>query len=355
MISRIRIGLLFLAETELNQSIAEQVLGVRLAADYAREQLLSGGSNLDLIERQVANNLTSVDEAARELVYESGCNVLLGALTVPLSIRAAEWAEEQCILYVASNNNPKVRDGRHYTFHIGVPSEVTANAVAGYLINKKGSKRVHILHTPGVFQIQAAACTARAIKGYKIAVADKEIGESGDDRRLWEEVRAWKPDTICIYGSETDRLAELVTAAHNLGGLPRMHHPRGLICREFVYLAAKAAEGHEFTDIYFRNNRAPEEEKALHGYLDRTDSSLLATASHGFGWDGLRLLVEAWRSAGLEADRQVEFLESLSGYSGATGLLTFSAQDHNGRRFHDPTTITRLSGGRFLVVETLKR
>ncbi len=67
---------------------------------------------------------------------------------------------------------------------------------------------------------------------------------------------------------------------------------------------------HLFSDIYFRNSRAPEEKKALHSYLVRADSSLVATASHGFGWDGLRLLIEAsWKAAGSEAERQVEFLE----------------------------------------------
>ncbi len=356
MTSGIRIGLLCVADTELNQSIAEQVLGAWLAADYTRERWSSSASNLELVEYRVTNAPASVDEAARELVYKAGCNVLLGALSVPLSIRAAEWSEAENILYVTSNNNPKVRDGRHYVFHIGVPSEISAGAGAGYLQDKMGRRRVCILHTLRDFQIHAAACTARAMIERKMDVEDKEIGENpADDRQLLEEVSAWKPDAICILGSETGRLAELVKTAHSLGGLPGMLHPRGLLCREFAHLTGEAAEGHEFTDIYFRNDRAPEEEKALHSYLARANSSLVATASHGFSWDGLRLLVEAWKAAGPEANRQVDFLESLSGYSGATGLLTFSAQDHNGRRLHDPTTIARLSGGRFQVVDTLKR
>lgn len=356
MASGIRVGLLYAADGELNQSIAEQVLGARLAADYTRERWSSSASNLELIEHRVTSALTSVDEAARELVYKLGCNVLLGALTVPLSIRAAEWAEDERILYVTSNNNPKVRDGRHYVFHIGVPSEISANASAGYLQDKRGSKRACVLHTSRDFQIHAAACTAKAMKERKMDVEDREIGEyPADDMQLLEEVRAWKADAICILGSETERLAELVKTAHALGGLPVMLHPRGLLCSEFARLTGDAAEGHEFTDIYLRNGHAPEEEKALHRYLSAARPSFVATASHGFGWDGLRLLVEAWKAAGSEADRQVEFLESLRGYSGATGMLTFSAQDHNGRRLHDPTTIARLVKGYYQVVNTLGR
>ncbi len=355
MVSPLRVGLLYVAESELNQSVEEQVLGARLAADYTREQWPSSASGLELIEHAVTGGLSSVDEAARELVYKTGCNVLLGALTVPLSIRAAEWAEAERILYVTSNNNPKVRDGRHYVFHIGVPSELTARAVAAYLASE-GKRRVCILHTPHDFQIHAASCTVKAMTEMKIAVEDKEIGEHPPgDVQLLAGVRDWGPDAICILGSETERLAALVKTAHSLGSLPAMVHPRGLLCSEFARSTGKAAEGHEFTDLYIRNETAPAEEKALSRYLAAGHSSLIATASHGFGWDCLRLLAAAWQAAGPDRNRQVAFLESLRAYSGATGMLTFTERDHNGRWQHDPTTVARLIGGRYLVVNKLGR
>lgn len=134
-----------------------------------------------------------------------------------------------------------------------------------------------------------------------------------------------------------------------------MLHPRGLLCSEFASLTGKASGGHDFTDLYFRNSQAPEEEKALHRYLEAAVPGLVATASHGFGWDCLRLVAEAGRSAGPKSLEQVSYLESLSRYSGATGMLSFTKLDHNGRWWHDPTTIARLSGGRFRVIDTLSR
>lgn len=356
MVSTFRVGLLFVIESEINQSVREQVLGARLAADYTRELCSSSALKLELIEHRVTSDPASVDEAARQLVNRARCNLLLGALTVPLSIRAAEWAEAENLLYIAANNDPLVRGGRQFVFGIGVPSEITAEATAKYLQEKRGSQRVCVLYANRDFQIHAAACTVKAIKERNIAVKDKEIGEDpANDRQLLEEVSKWKTDAICILGSETERMAKLVNTAHDMGGLPFMLHPRGLLCQEFARLTGGASEGHEFTDIYLRNDRAPAEEKALHSYLKAASPSAIATASHGFGWDCFSLLAKAWQGAGARAREQVAFLESLREYSGATGLLTFSGQDHNGRWRHDPTTIAKLVGGQFKVVDTMGR
>lgn len=355
MVPGVRIGLLYIEDSELNQSIREQMLGARLAADYTRDSWPSSASKFEIIEGKVTSAPSSIDLAARELVYKARCKALMGALTVPLSIQAAEWAEAEHILYLTSNNNPRVGDGRRCVFHIGVPSEMTGKAVANYLKGERKS-RVYLLHTAHDFQKHATYCMAKATVENKISVAYSEVAEDpARDKELLERVRAWRPDAVCILGSETARLAELVRTAYNLGGLPYTLYTRGMLSREFANLTGNASEGHEFTDLYLRNGLASEEEKALHLYLARANSSLVATANNGFGWDCLRLLAETWRTAGPGADRQVEFLESLQGYSGATGMLTFSAQDHNGRKLHDPTTISRLVKGRFIVVNTLMR
>lgn len=355
MAGALRVGVLHASGSELNQSVQEQLLGARLAASFTRDSWPASAPTLDLAERAVSSDLGSVDIAARYLV-DQGCRVLLGALTVPLSVQAARWAEAEGMLYIAGNNNPQVRDGRRHVFHIGVPSEVTAEAVARYLHDERSKRRVGVLHTGGDFQVHAAACMVKSMRERAMAVESERIGEDpSGDGALLGRVREWGPDALCVLGSELERVVELVKAAGALGSLPPMVGARGLLCREFVELAGEAGEGHEFTDLYLRDSRAPDEEKALHQRLAGVDPRLVATASHGFGWDGLRLLAEAWRAAGPDADEQVAFLEASQGYSGATGLLTFTQQDHAGRARYDPTTIARLVGGRYNVVSTLGR
>lgn len=354
MSGHLRIGLLY-GSGELSQSIREQRLGTRLAVEHTR-QLWGPSDDIELVELEVTADSPSVEEAAAELVHNQGCAVLQGAFSVPLSIRAAEWAEQHQILYVTANNNPLLRDGRRRVFHIGVPSEVTGTAIAKYLAEKRRCQKVGVLHTEQEFQRHAAACTVDALAARGVATRrDAVLDAPSSDLELLERMRTWQADAICILGSELERLVDLVKTAQKLGSMAPMLHARGLLCREFANLAGKAGEGHEFTDLYLRDARASSEERALHRRLAQVDGTLVATASHGFGWDGLRLLAQAWRAAGPDADAQVEFLEGLRAYEGATGTLSFSETDHNGRWQHDPTTITRLVGGRYTMVNTLGR
>lgn len=342
---------------EPNNSAPEQLLGARLAAEYTREIWPSSAPGLELLDRPIPSDPSSVGEAAQDLVHRSGCVALMGMVTVPVSIRAGQWAEANRVLYMAANNDPRVRAGRRHAFGIGVPSEITGQAAARYLHEDRGASRVFILHRPGEFQAYATQCTVEALSQRGIAVATEEIGEDeAADGELLERVRAWRPDAICLQaGAELERLAQLLRRARGGGGLPRMLLSRSMLCREFARLCGPAAEGQDFTDLYLRDDRAPEEERALTERLAVRNAGLVATANHGFGWDGLRLVVEALRAAGSDPDAQVAFLESLQRHPAATGLFTFDANDHNGRWHDDPTTIARLSGGQFILVSSLAR
>ncbi len=158
-----------------------------------------------------------------------------------------------------------------------------------------------------------------------------------------------------MLASDVDRVAALTRLAHELGSFPPMLYARGMVCREFVDLVGDLAQGQHFVDLFVRDSRAPTEEQALLAALHDQDAKVIGTASHGFGWDGLRLLAAAFTAAGPNAADQVAYLEGLKAYHGATGDLTFTTTDHNGHGPHDPTTFSRLDGDAFQVVSTGNR
>lgn len=355
MVDGLRIGLIS-TDGELSQSIHEQCVGARLAVGHTHDLWGPNGPGIELVERQVAEDTAEIDTAAQALVGDEGCSALEGALSVPLSMRAAEWAEAHGVLYATANNNPLVGGGRRHVFHIGVPSEITGDAVARFLVGEGGARRVGLLHAGNEFQVHAANCTAAALGERGAEVMQVLLDADGaSDEAVLQRVRAWGADAGMIYDSDTKRQVRLVRAAHALGGLPAFVHARGMLCREFADGAAEAADGHFFVDMFLRDARAPAEEQALHRRLAEVDPALIATASHAFGWDELRLLAEAWRAAGPSPRAQIAFLQGLHGYPGAGGPLTFTERDHNGRWTQDPTTIAQLVNGRFVVVSTLGR
>lgn len=355
MADGLRVGLLFTGG-ELSQSIHEQCLGAQLAVDYTRELWGPEGPGIELVERQVTEDPASVDAAVGELVREEGCAVLEGALSVPLSIRAAECAEAHQVVYATANNNPLVGGGRRHVFHIGVPSEITGHAVARFLVGERGAANVAILYAGNDFQVHAAHCTATALRDHGAAVLEIQLDSDGSgDRAALQQLRDWGANAVMIYDSETERQVRLVWTAHAVAPFVSFVHARGMLCNEFRAGAGAAAAGHFFVDMFLRDAEAPTEEQALHRRLAAVDPALVATASHGFGWDEFRFLAEAWRAAGPDPAAQIAFLEGFQAWPGAGGPLTFTSTDHNGRAAHDPTTIAELIDGQFVVVSKLAR
>lgn len=260
MATAIRVGVLHISSV----SAQEQRLGAQLATEYTRELWADSDDTLDVIERAVSPDAASVDVAARGLVLSEGCWGVFGTISIPMSIRVAEWAEMHPFLYTVAHNNPRLRNGRRHTFHIGCPSELTAHAYARYLYEEQRT-RVYVLYAGGEFHTYTADIAVNEMLFHGLAVEYGELPNSNEgDQGLLEQIRSWNPDGICLVGASAERLGGFIMTAHKLGGLPPMLVGRGCLCREFVDLTGPAGEGQEFIDLFLRNDSAPDEEKAMH-------------------------------------------------------------------------------------------
>ncbi len=339
-----------------NGSPEEQLLGAQLAASYTRGRWPNDTLHIDLVERRVADDPAAAEAAATELVERDGCVALMGMSSVPVSTRLGEWCEDRGMLFMAANNNPVVRKGKHWVFGIGVPSEVTGEGTARALDEALGAKRVYLIHQLGEFQTYAAQCAEAAMTRRGIIVEVGELGDVASNDLLIDRVLAWGPDAVCLYsGSELEESTAFMHATHETRDWPPTLLSRSMLCKEFAELCGTAAEGHYFVDMFLRDERATEQERALLDALATHDPTSLATANHAFGWDGFRLVAEAIRAGGEDPEAQLFYIEGLKDYPGVTGKLTFGAEDHNGHFDYDPTTVSRLVDGRFVPFSSLGR
>lgn len=351
-------GFLYLS-SDLNHR--RQYDGVLLAADATRDLWSASGASFELVQRQVTSDTTTAEAAAVDLIHREGCMALLGIQNLRLSVFVSRWAEEEGVLYITGGNNPAIREGRRNTFHIGVPSEMTAASIAAYLA-KRGAHRVAVLSEVGNkfsadFQRHATSCTLTALAALSIATMSEELSEDGgDDGERLARARDWGADSICVLGGDPARLAPLARTSRNVPGTPSIFWGgRTVICREFADLAGGTIEGGYFLDMFFRDDEAPQEELLLRRAVERAVPREVATGSHSFGWDVTRLVAEACRTGGPKVTDQIAYLEGQLEFVCAGGPLTFDAANHNGRARHDPTTITRVEGGNWVFADTLGR
>jgi branched-chain amino acid transport system substrate-binding protein len=354
MAETIRVGAVY-ARLPSNTATLEQLLGVQLAAAHTRRLWGTDGPELELIEREVSTDAAEAEEAGRVLAHEHGCAALIEMSTIPAAVRMAQWCEREGILFMTAHNNPIVREGRRHAFGIGVPSELTGEGTAQFLAEVLQARRVFIVNEPSEFQAFASDCAADALAQRGVAVERGELLPAPAVRSaMIERVRAWGPDAVSLWGG-----GELDAAAHFMkeaaGNWPPTVMSRSMTCREFVDLCGDAVEGHYFVDMFVRGAGAPDDERALVEALAKHDASVAPTANHAFGWDGLRLVAEATRAAGPDGDAQVTYLEGLQDYPGVTGRLSFGPRDHNGHFTANPTTISRLEGGRFVPFHAMNR
>ena len=340
----------------MRSPLKDRLLGARLAAEFASQHEPASSSAVELIERHLGADVPSLGDVVGELVHAAGCNAVLGFVSVPNALQLAERSEAEGVLYFTPNNG-SIWSGRRGVFYLGVPHEVTASGSVRYLRGELGAERLYILYMPGEFAARSRECTLAAAAAQGMTTQTSEIGESPEgDIGMLEALRSWRPDAVCVLGgTEHVRLAELAKRMNAVGVQPPVLMGRGLLCREFAQLCGQAADGYDFVDCYLRGDAANEEEKQLTQRLGAIDPELVPTASHGWGWDCLRLAVKAFQEAGPRFQDQVAFVEALQRYPGVTGVMSFAADDHNGHWRDDPTTIARFAGGRYTNVSTLDR
>jgi branched-chain amino acid transport system substrate-binding protein len=338
-----------------NTATREQLLGVRLAVAHTRRLWGADGPELELIEREVSTDAEAAENAGRELAHDHDCTALIEMSTIPAAVRMAQWCEREGVLFMTAHNNPLVRQGRRHAFGIGVPSELTGEGTAQFLAEGLNARRVFIINEPSEFQAFASQCAADALSRRGVAIERGELLPDPPARAATiQRVHDWGADAVSLWGGgELDAAAQLMKAA--AGNWPPTVLSRSMTCNEFIDLCGDAVEGQYFVDMFVRGEQASDDERALIRALARYDATIAPTANHAFGWDGLRLVAEAALEAGPDCDARVAYLEGLRDYPGVTGRLTFAPNDHNGHFVANPTTISQLQNGHFVLHSAMNR
>jgi ABC-type branched-subunit amino acid transport system substrate-binding protein len=272
--------------------------------------------------------------------WEGKLSGIVGATNVAQSTRLSEIAEQMNVLCFVANNNPSVWQRRRHTFHIGLPTSQTADAI-GYLLAKQKFTRVFLLHDQTEFQNRVATSMKSALEKRNIQVSSA----SDTDQGWMDRVSASNAALVYMIYSAEKRALPLARACKSaLPGTPILFG-RSLLRQAFIESLGSAAEGALFVDLFRRGELRSPQEYAFMNALSRERVSV-ATANHGFGWDAMMLCSLALSSAQGNVPDAIDYLESGVSLEGVTGLFLFSKENHNGRHGFGPTRISRWHNGR---------
>ena len=335
-----KVPILLLRPAGDQPSSVDQSLGARLAATQ-------GPLGERIVLEEDSFRAGELDEL-EQVVHRWRAKVLgvVGATDVAESTRLGELTERFNVLCFVSNNNPAVWRRRPHTFHIGVPTAMTAALIAQKLLCDVGVKRVYILHDKTEFQTGVAQATASLLERDGAEVRC-HTGADGD----WlDDVRSWNPELVyLVYSNETLALP-LVGNLRLALPKTRLLLGRSLLRQGFIAALRQSADGALFVDLFHRSALHNKQEEIFFNTCAEAKIEL-PTANHGFGWDAMTLCGLALARSDGNTRSAIEYLESGVELEGATGRYRFSAKDHNGRYAYNPTTLSWIHKGRLKMYE----
>jgi len=156
-----------------------------------------------------------------------------------------------------------------------------------------------------------------------------------------EAIRQTNPDAVLVWG-DPEEAGRAVRQMRAMGMTQPILGPDRLVSSQFLELAGPAAEGVVATSLYHPQLADPLLRKFSERYRARFGEEPETFAAHAY--DGMNILLDAIRRAGLNRVLIRDRLMALEDYRGVTGPMLFDAT-HNDV---GPIWMARVSGGKFV-------
>ncbi len=328
-LTEVRIGLLAPLEGDVLVPQGIQMMqGATLAMEEANKRGGYKGLPFTLIPH---NDVGLWGAAANEVVKMSdeGVWAFLGTIddiNSHVALRVALKVE----LFMVNTGDPDptyTETGIPWTIRCISDDRQSSYALVDYIYKQKGYKRVAVLRANnrygrvGVMEFRDAALRV----GSPIVLEVRyEVGEIDFDTQL-ERIRNSNPDAVVLWGNALEtglvlnRMREM-GMDHAVFASDRAVNP------QFLEVAGKNANGVVSTCQYNPNADHPPLKAFKQNYSERFGMEADVFAAHAY--DGMNLIIEAIRKAGLNKALIRDLLSDLKtfqGYQGVTGEIIFDA------------------------------
>lgn len=200
--------------------------------------------------------------------------------------------------------------------------------LALYIFKSKGYTRIAALRNnnrygrTGIIEFQDAARRLGCPLLFELRYAP---GDTNFTAQL-ERIRRSQAEAVVIWENDPQIAGRIVKQMRAIGMKQAVFGTDRLVSAEFLRVAGPAAEGIVVTYPYDPGRNDPLLDAFRQGYYQRFNEEAEAFAAHAY--DGMNILIQAIRTAGLNRVRIRDTLTSLKTYRGVTGEIVFDAS-HN--------------------------
>ncbi|MFQ6045524.1 MAG: ABC transporter substrate-binding protein, partial [Gemmatimonadales bacterium] len=349
-LEEVRIGFLGPIEGSRDSSRGRRMLqGAMLAVEEANAQGGYRGLPFKLVVR---NDLGLWGASSNELValHEAGVWGTLGSIdgaNTHIMLRIALKIDMP--LVVSGDTDPTLTETLiPWMIRVSGDDRQTCYALALYAYDVRGYRRVAVLRVNNRYGRVGTAEFKDAMRRLGAPIVLEMRFTQGDTSftSQLERIRLARADAVLVWG-DPEEAGRIVRQMREMGmDLPVMGSDR-IVSPKFLELAGPAAEGVVATYLYNPESDDPYLGSFAGRYRARFREDPETFAAHAY--DGMNLLIDAIRAAGLNRVRIRDRLTALDEYRGVTGRIVFDAR-------HDdigPIWMARVVGGEFVFSPSL--
>jgi branched-chain amino acid transport system substrate-binding protein len=328
--------------------------------EMAIEQINAGGGvDGHLLEAVVYDDEGEPTKAvlqANKLISSDKVIAIIGPSLTPTTLAIVPVVEENKMLLISCAAGIKITDPVKPLVFKTAQSDSLAVAAIYDHIRKQGLKKIGIITVATAFgESGKEQLTAQAPK-YGLEIVESEtFGASDTDMTAQlTKLRIAQPQAIVCWGTNPGP-AVVAKNAQQLNISTPLYQSHGVASPKFIELAGDAAEGNLLpAGKILVADLLPEsdpQKAVLLGYKERFTNSFHTPVSGfgGYAHDAMELLAGALKGSDGDMEKVRTALESLTGYTGVTGVFNYTPTDHNGLGA-DAFVMVRIKNGKWELV-----
>ncbi|NLT35103.1 MAG: ABC transporter substrate-binding protein [Gaiellales bacterium] len=335
----------------------------RMALELFEKQINAAGGvlgrPLDVVVLDDQSNAKEAVTATQRLLQQEKAVAVIGASgsasTLAMKAITAQAGIPQ--IAMAASNNITSEPPSDWIWRVAPKDDLAVERAVSHVAEGLRVTKIAVLYDENAFGSSGLAQIEKVKDRYGIEVVAKESYKT-DETDLTAQLTKLKgsnPEALIVWGTNPGPAVAAKNLKQLAWDIPYVGS-HGIANAKFIELAGEAAEGVTFptTKILFPESITDPEQKALIEKLITDYTAEFGQAPNHFsshGWDGIAVLVAAIEQAkSTEPAALQAALNGLTDFTGADGIFTYTATDHDGLKVDD-LIMVRVEGGKWALAQ----
>ncbi|HHY94602.1 MAG TPA: ABC transporter substrate-binding protein [Firmicutes bacterium] len=301
--------------------------GATLAAEHINAKGGVKGKKIELVFEDDRSDPKEAANVANKLVNDKKILAVIGHYNSSCTLAGAPIYNKAGLVEIScGSTSPAVSNAGPYTFRVIVTDAFQGDVASKWMIDE-GYKRIAILYENDDYGAGLKDVVSTKVKEYGgeiVGVESYYLGETKDFSPYITKLRGANPDALFIAGLYNEA-ALIAKQSHAVGWKPPIFGVDGPYNPAYITLGGEATEGTRLIGFFHPDLPDPMVQQFVADFQKKYNKSM--GTYEAYGYDAMLILAEAMERGGTDRESIKNYLTTLKGFKGVTGVTSF---DENG-------------------------